>query len=231
MEKMPVFISIIFILTTLLTVYFFIRCCRFTKAGIILLSVWITGQAIISWSGFYLVTDTIPPRLVALVLPPLILIVFFFANRQGRSLIGKLDSRKLTLLHIVRIPVELCLYGLYLHHFVPGLMTFAGRNFDILSGLTAPLIWYIGFVRKRISPSLLLVWNLICLGLLIHVVADAVLSAPFPFQHYAFDQPNVAILYFPFVWLPSVIVPIVLFAHLVVIRQLIRQIRTIPGSV
>ena len=102
-------------------------------------------------------------------------------------------------------------------------MTFEGRNLDIISGLTAPLIYYIVFVKKWAGNTLLLVWNIICLCLLLNIVATAVLSAPFPFQQLGFDQPNIAILYFPFVWLPCCIVPIVFFSHLVSIRYLLRN--------
>jgi hypothetical protein len=42
----------------------------------------------------------------------------------------------------------------------------------------------------------------------------------FPFQQFAFDQPNIAVLYFPFIWLPSCVVPLVLLSHLAAIRQL-----------
>tara|TARA_R110002096_G_scaffold209585_1_gene396758 strand:- start:1620 stop:1829 length:210 start_codon:yes stop_codon:yes gene_type:complete len=49
----------------------------------------------------------------------------------------------------------------------------------------------------------------------------AALSAQTPFQQLAFDQPNIGVTYFPFVWIPAVIVPIILFSHLVSIRQLI----------
>jgi len=99
-------------------------------------------------------------------------------------------------------------------------MTFEGRNFDILSGLTAPFIYYFGFVKKSLNKKIILVWNFICLALLINIVATAILSAPFTFQKLAFDQPNVAVLYFPFVWLPCCIVPLVFFSHVASIRQL-----------
>ncbi|HEX5025988.1 MAG TPA: hypothetical protein VFV68_11990, partial [Agriterribacter sp.] len=68
---------------------------------------------------------------------------------------------------------------------------------------------------------LILLWNFICLALLINIVVNAVLSAPFPFQQFAFDQPDIAVLYFPFNWLPAVVVPIVLLSHLATIRQII----------
>jgi hypothetical protein len=125
--------------------------------------------------------------------------------------------------HIVRIPVEITLFMLSTYKLVPELMTFGGRNFDILSGITAPIVYFICFKNSQLkNRRLLLIWNFICLGLLLNIVINALLSAPFPFQQFAFDQPNVAILYFPFTWLPCFIVMIVLYSHLAAIRQLVR---------
>jgi hypothetical protein len=70
---------------------------------------------------------------------------------------------------------------------------------------------------------MILVWNFICLALLANIVINALLSTPFPFQQFAFDQPNIAILYFPFNWLPTFIVPVVLFGHLLSIRRLMKR--------
>ncbi len=99
-------------------------------------------------------------------------------------------------------------------------MTFEGRNFDIISGLTAPIIYWLAFRGGKTNRPLLIVWNLIAFGLLINIVTNALLSFPFPFQQLAFDQPNRALLYFPFIWLPTLIVPIVLFCHLASFWQL-----------
>jgi hypothetical protein len=99
-------------------------------------------------------------------------------------------------------------------------MTFEGRNFDILCGLTAPFIYYFGYVKPVLSKKILLAWNVICLLLLANIAIIAVLSAPLPIQQLAFDQPDIALLYFPFVWLPCFVVPVVLFAHLTTIRRL-----------
>ena len=180
-------------------------------------------QAILGFSGFYLNQNTIPPRLIFLILPSLILIIGLFTTQKGRQFIDSLDIKALTILHIVRIPVEIVLYWLFLAHTIPQLMTFEGRNFDILSGLTAPLVFYFGFVKQKLPKNALLIWNFICLALLFNIVITAILSAKTPFQKLAFDQPNIAVTYFPFVWLPSIIVPIVLFAHLVSIRQLLKK--------
>ena len=102
-------------------------------------------------------------------------------------------------------------------------MTFEGRNFDILAGITAPIIAYFGLTKTTLSRQTILLWNFICLALLLNIVINALLSAPSPIQKFAFDQPNIAILNFPFSWLPTFIVPIVLFGHLTSIRQLFKQ--------
>ena len=148
-------------------------------------------------------------------------IISLFATTKGRQYLNNLDQKSLTILHIVRIPIELVLFWLFIHKTVPQLMTFEGRNLDILSGLTAPVIFYFAYIRKQLDRKLLLIWNFICLGLLINIILNGILSAPTPFQQFAFDQPNIAVLHYPFVWLPGCIVPLVLLSHLATIRQLL----------
>jgi len=130
------------------------------------------------------------------------------------------------MLHTIRIAIEMVLFWLFINKAIPRLMTFEGRNFDLLSGLTAPLIYYFGFVKRRIGPKSILTWNIICLAILLFTVSNAILSAPTPFQRFAFDQPTIAVLYFPFVWLPGVIVPLVILSHVISIRLLIKEIKS-----
>lgn len=52
------------------------------------------------------------------------------------------------------------------------------------------------------------------------IVSIAILSAPFPFQQLAFEQPNVAVLRFPYILLPSVIVPLVYLSHFITLKWL-----------
>ena len=106
---------------------------------------------------------------------------------------------------------------------MPESMTFEGRNFDILSGLSAPFIAWLVFRKGIGGRKVLIAWNLICLLLVLQVVATGLLSVPSVFQQLSFDQPNVAVLHFPFVWLPGIIVPAVIFGHLLALRQLVFQ--------
>ncbi len=229
-NNLPLSISIFFGLTTFLTIYLFSKSVATSpnisggtpqyKTVLSVLIGWSILQMAISLTGFYQKTDTLPPRFLLAVAPTLLLIISLFITKNGKIFIENLDLKALTYMHTVRIPVELTLLFLFQNGQVPELMTFEGRNFDIISGITAPFIAYFGFYKKTLNSTIILIWNFICLGLLINIVANAVLSIQSPIQQFGFEQPNKAILFFPFIWLPSVVVPLVLFAHLVVIKRL-----------
>jgi hypothetical protein len=229
LPNLPYYIPLCFILVTIVTYWFLIAAARknnsdrtiFILSGIIV--VWLAVQALLAKNYFYTVTDNFPPRFVLLVLPMLLLILFLFLTKGGKRFIDSLSLEVLTLLHVVRVFVEIVLLWLYMYKCIPQLMTFEGRNFDVLAGLTAPLVYYFGFVKHKLGNTFMLVWNIVCLFLLLNIVINAVLSAPFPFQQFGFDQPNIAVLHFPFVWLPCFIVPVVLFSHLVLIRRLLKH--------
>ncbi len=220
-SSLPEYVNYLFIVTTMLTLWFFYKASE-SKLAVFILLAWIALQGIISDSGFYTITDTVPPRFVFLVLPALAVVVLMMVSKSGKRFVDSLDTRWLTYLHVIRIPVEITLYLLFINKLVPALMTFEGTNFDIVSGITAPIIAYFGYTSKKLSKGILLGWNFLCLALLANIVITAVLCAPFPFQQLAFEQPNVGVLYFPFTWLPGFVVPMVLFAHLVSIRQLLK---------
>ncbi len=179
---------------------------------------WLALQAALSLNGFYLMTKTLPPRFLFAVGPPLLVIAGLFVLR--RNALAQLPLGGLTRWHMVRVPVEITLWQLAQHKLVPQLMTFEGRNFDILAGLTAPLIYWLAWRAGTFRRGLLAVWNVLALGLLTNIVINAVLSLPYPMQQFGFDQPNRAVLYFPFIWLPALIVPTALFCHLASLWQL-----------
>jgi hypothetical protein len=184
---------------------------------------WLVLQGIIMTTGFYLKTDTLPPRFALAVVPPFIAIIYFLMNKNSANFLEKLSLKDLTLVHVCRIPVEMGLLALFQSQQIPQIMTFEGRNFDIFSGLTAlPMVWY-AFQNNQIKRTPLLIWNVICLALVCIIMVIAILSVPTPVQQFGFEQPNVGVLKFPFGWLPAFIVPVVLFCHLVAIKQLLKK--------
>jgi len=219
-ENLPPIISVVFALTTLLTILLFYRATQHSKITWILLISWIGMQGVVGLSGFYLSENTVPPRMALLAGPTLIFILGLFLTKGGRTFLDSLNLKMLTGLHTIRIAVELVLFWLYRHEAMPLVTTFAGRNYDILSGISAPFAVYFGFSGQTPKRTFLILWNIACLLLLFNIVITAVLSAPTPLQMLSFEQPAVGILYFPFIWLPCCVVPLVLLSHLASLRQL-----------
>jgi len=224
LTNLPDSLIIIFLLTVILTFLLFINAVKNKATAAVVLVIWLAVTGILSFRQVFQNTSTIPPRLMIVLAPAILFIVLLLVTKSGRRFTDSIDLKKLTLVHIIRVPVEITLFMLCGQKLIPELMTFAGRNFDILSGITAPIMYFICFRNSQLKKRrLLLVWNFICLGLLLNIVINALLAAPFPFQQFAFDQPNIAILYFPFTWLPCFIVMIVLYSHLAALRQLIKN--------
>jgi hypothetical protein len=219
MSHLPLPILGFFLFTTLVALLFFGKAVRGLKIAIVGSILWMCLQSGIALSGFYLVADTVPPHFLLAALPPLLLIAGLFATQAGRRFLDGMDLKWCILLHSIRILVEINLYWLFLYKQVPALMTFESGNIDILVGLTAPLIWW-AFKRERIGRRGLFIWNTLSLLSVLNAFIRAVLSAPFRFERFAFDQPTVAILSFPFILLPAFIVPAAILCHLVVFRKL-----------
>jgi hypothetical protein len=222
LPTLPLWLYLIFGLTTALALAIFYLAARRSGRALAVVLAWLLAQSALSISGFYTVATTLPPRLAFALGPPLLLLLSRLATVQGRAFLTSLRLDLLTLLHVVRLPVELGLYGLFLHGAVPRIMTFAGGNWDILMGLNAPLVYWL-VRRQQVGRWVLVAWNMLGLGLLFHIVRVAVLAAPSPVQRLAFEQPNVALLHFPFGWLPAVLVPLVLLAHVAALWQLLAK--------
>lgn len=137
------------------------------------------------------------------------------------SPLGARVAQRFTLAALVgfqffRLPLELLLNRLAHEGLLPEAMTLHGRNFDIVSGILAALVamYWLGGGRSRAAVA---VWNVIGLALLVNVVTIAVRLTP---AFGAGEPANVLPALFPWVWLPSFLVPAALFGHIVVFRAL-----------
>ena len=220
LENLPVYISLLFGITAVGAVLWFYFVTR-SKSFLVLALCWMVLQSIMGYSSFYQNTETIPPRMMIFgILPALTLVLFPFFTKKGKTFIQQINLKKLTYFHSIRIAVEITLGLLFYYRVVSVYMTLEGTNFDLVSGITAPIIAYLAYKKCETNKKLLFGWNIVCLLLLLNVVVTAILAFPSPFQKLAFNQPNLAILYFPFNLLPTVVVPIVLFSHLAALKKL-----------
>lgn len=230
LENLPAFVSPFFIAATFLVVGFLLYAVRQkvfdtfpAKLLIFLLPLWLVLQAVLSLGAFHQNTNFFPPTVFAFAALPAFLLIIFYFIFYRKTFIETLPLKILTILHIVRIPVELVLFWLFQAKQIPQAMTFEGGNIDILSGVSAPIIYFFAFRREKTKRLLLIVWNVLALLLLLNIVITSIVTFPSPMQQIAFEQPNRAVMYFPYVWLPSIIVPVVLFSHLAALWKLSRN--------
>lgn len=231
MMEVPLHTDLIFALALIGSIALFHLAAR-SSTMLWLMIGWAVLQSALGITGVYQDTEIVPPRLLLFgVFPTLVMMAITFLTPKGKAFIDRIDLRMLTQFHVVRVPVEIVLALLFHQGLVSVLMTYEGTNFDLFSGITAPIAAWIGFRSGKVNRNFLLGWNILCLLLLLNVVLTAVFSIPSPFQKFAFDQPNVAVLHFPFNLLPALIVPLVLYAHLIALRRLMVMGRSVDTGV
>ncbi|MEO6757941.1 MAG: hypothetical protein ABIO24_00700 [Saprospiraceae bacterium] len=221
MLDLPLYIPITFILATATAVYCFYRASQ-SRIFLLITLVWLSLQAILAWSEFYLNEKTIPPHIPLALAPVILPMLAIFRFKKGQKFLDELDLRWLTLLHTARLPMDMVLFWMFQAQFVPRKITFAGWSYDILIGITAPLIAWLALGPKGVlkRPKLLLAWNLVGLCMLLILATLALASIPTELQRLSFHRPLVGILYFPYIWMPSGIFPLIFIAQLVALRRL-----------
>jgi hypothetical protein len=97
-------------------------------------------------------------------------------------------------------------------------MSYSGRNFDIVTGVTA-LVLALVLARAAVPRWVIAAWNVLGTVLLVNVLVIAIASMPM-FHRFGADRLNTWVAEPPFVWLPSVMVLTALAGHLVIFRKL-----------
>jgi hypothetical protein len=186
-----------------------------------------TGLATAAWmaatwaaagSGLLRLWDRTPPPFGLLVVAIVILAVGLAFSTVGRRLAQFIPLWMLVAVQGFRLPLELVMHDLSNRGIMPQQMTYTGRNFDIVTGITAIIVGVV-VARGRGGRGLVAIWNAVGLALLLNVVTIAILSTPV-FRYFGSEQLNVFVTYPPFVWLPAVMVFAALAGHLIIFRAL-----------
>lgn len=228
MDDLPLYINLVFIGCVVATFGFLYYAVKLTNKksnlSVIILTfmaAWLFIVGLLTFKDFFLDFPGMPPHIFIFIGIAIITIISLFAVKRSRNFIGRMPITALTHIHIIRVPVEIVLWWLFLFGMVPEEITFQGMNHDIISGITAPFAAIFLLGQRSISRFAAVVWNVIALGLLINVVARAILNTPYFYDPTVVENPNIAIFYFPFIFLPLFVVPAVLFSHLASLYQLI----------
>ena len=224
MLDLPVHVPLLMVLCCLAGVFALYRASGNSKTMLWICGIWMAFQAAVSLTGFYLASFSMPPRFLLIIGPPFLLILVLFNNRDGKRFLDRLDLTTLMWAHTIRVPLEFCFFWLHQHGYYPAEMTYDGRNFGYLAGLTAPfMIWLTLPANTPARYWGLMTWNFLCIGLMINSIRMGILSSPHFAAAYGYEVPNRALGYFPYVWQPSLLVPLFFLGHVVGIRRLIKQ--------
>ena len=192
------------------------------------LAAWLGLSFAIGASGVLAVFDSTPPRPMLFLAAITIGVVALSASRAGRALASQ-PVAVLILFQAFRIPVEVMIYGLADRGVMNEVMTFHGRNFDIVTGGLALILGVIGFGRP-LSRGVAWAFNLIGIGLLVHVIVLAVLTLPTPFRVFTEGPANEVVMGAPFIWLPAVLVTAAMIGHIALTRRLLADQRAASAA-
>jgi hypothetical protein len=213
---------VVFLLTVIFVVAAVARASRAPGRAVSLVAAWLAFTWLLASSGWLAEFDARPPHFFLLVLPTFVATAALAFSRFGSGVVSRVGWAGLIGFQLFRVPVEWVLFQLHRDGVVPVQMTFEGWNFDVLSGLSAPLVAWLA-ARGAIGRRGLLIWNGVALALLANIVAIAILSAPTPLRAFTNEPANTFVTRFPWVWLPAFLVPAALSGHLLAFRKLARM--------
>jgi small-conductance mechanosensitive channel len=172
-------------------------------------------------SGILREWDRRPPPLAFLIGGIFAMSLLIAFGRSGTRVADHTPLWWLVGIQGFRLPLELAMHDMAAQGVMPSVMSYSGRNFDILTGATAIVVAFL--VRWGVSGRRTVwLWNVCGLMLLVNVVGVALLATPVA-QYFGPDQLNIWVTYPPFVWLPAVMVTAALAGHLLVWRALATQ--------
>jgi hypothetical protein len=171
-------------------------------------------------SGILQRWDRTPPPFLVVIITMVVIALILAFGRVGTRIAQHIPLWTLVAIQSFRLPLELAMHALVARGIMPIQMSYSGRNFDIVTGVTAILVAVL--VKTGVGGRrLVTLWNVLGLALLVNVVSVAIASMPL-LRMFGDDRVVTFVTYPPFVWLPAVMVLAALAGHLVIFRALRR---------
>jgi hypothetical protein len=189
--------------------------------GVALLA-WLMGTALVAASGVLRRFDGVPPPFAVMLLAIVALGVAVPFSPVGTGLVRGLPLWALVGFQVFRFPLELVMHRAYVEGVMPVQMSYSGRNYDILTGITAAVLG-LWLARGRVPRWVVIGWNVLGFALLVNIVTVAVVSTPL-FRWFGNERLNTFVTYPPFVWLPAILVLAALMGHILVWRKTDRPV-------
>jgi hypothetical protein len=179
---------------------------------------WVAFATVLGAGGILADLTLRPPGVVYVFIPTVALIAFLARSQTGAVIASSIPVAALVGAESLRAVVELFLERLWHAGRLPEMLTFHGANFDILIGLSAPVVAVL-YARHALGARTALVWNVVGIASLANVVVRNVLTSP-AIHLISTEVPTSAVGSFPYSFIPALIVPLALVLHVLAIRSL-----------
>jgi hypothetical protein len=196
---------------------------RRRKIALLVLAAWVLYTGSLGFSGMLANPTAVPPRIALILIPVLLGVLFLARSDAGRDLALSIPVGLLIGAQVFRVIVELFIHQFWSVGLLPKMLTYEGANFDIVAGLSAPVVAWLT-ASRRLSSRLALAWNVFGLVLLANIVVRAILTTP-ALQALVTEVPNRALGMFPFTFIPGLMAPLALTLHVFAIRALLEGLR------
>ena len=193
---------------------------RMFMAGIAMLAMSLSAG--LAFSGVLSRFDFMPPPMAIMIVSVFAMAFGFGFSSWGKDAAVHCSFAVLVGLQSFRLPLEL-----FMHHagnlkIMPVELSYGGYNFDIGTGLGALIILIMYLAKRDVPRWALWAWNIY--GTLCLVAITIIALTTSPMVRLFGDTKghvNTWVLYFPYVWLPVVLVTIAVLTHVVVWRKLL----------
>jgi hypothetical protein len=189
------------------------------------MSAWMAVLGGVASTGALTRFDVRPPPMMGVFLGTIVLSVAFALSGFGKRLALGLPVSALVGFQAFRLPLELVMHQAADEGVMPGVMTYTGYNFDIVTGITAAIVgaWCL---FGRPPRAVLVAFNVLGSVLLLVVSTVAVLALPV-FAAFGLGQLNLWVTRFPYV-LMAVMVGSALVGHILLARRLLARTESAP---
>lgn len=183
-----------------------------------------TGGAFAALSGQLSRFDLFPPPQFIMLASITVIAFAIGLSSFGRNAAADISLYTLIGLQSFRFPLELVMHHAGDIGIMAVQLSYSGYNFDIVTGIGALVLFALHKLSVRVSLSIVWAWNIF--GSLCLVVIYIIAIASSPLVRAFGDEPQNLItwvLYFPYVWLPVVLLMIGVSSHIIITRQLLAK--------
>ena len=179
-------------------------------------------------SGLLARVDLMPPPMAVMIVSVLAMGLLFGLSQPAADTAAEVPLAVLIGLQAFRLPLELVMHRAATLGIMPEELSYTGYNFDIVTGTGALLLFLAMQAGWQVPARVIWVWNIWGFWCLAVITVIAVTTAPM--VRLFGDDPrhvNSWVLYFPYVWLPVVLVTVALAGHITITRALRRRSRPV----